>query len=92
MFVLYILLQIQYRVSCTQWWTFSGTSCYVFLLQKIVASGDTDKDEGLDFEEFSKYLKEHEKKLRLTFKSLDKNEDGKIKVYCIIIFLLSFED
>lgn len=90
MFVLFILLQIQYRVSCTQWWTFSGTSCYVFLLQKIVASGDTDKDEGLDFEEFSKYLKEHEKKLRLTFKSLDKNEDGKIKVICM--FLLSFED
>uniref|UniRef100_A0A672R3T2 Calcium-binding mitochondrial carrier protein SCaMC-1 n=1 Tax=Sinocyclocheilus grahami TaxID=75366 RepID=A0A672R3T2_SINGR len=47
--------------------------------QKIVASGDTDKDEGLDFEEFSKYLKEHEKKLKLTFKSLDKNQDGKIK-------------
>ncbi|KAK7150922.1 hypothetical protein R3I93_011999 [Phoxinus phoxinus] len=46
--------------------------------QKIVASGDTDKNEGLDFEEFSKYLKEHEKKLRLTFKSLDKNEDGRI--------------
>ncbi|XP_052441901.1 calcium-binding mitochondrial carrier protein SCaMC-1 [Carassius gibelio] len=44
--------------------------------QKIVASGDTDKDEGLDFEEFSKYLKEHEKKLKLTFKSLDKNQDG----------------
>uniref|UniRef100_A0A672R3Q4 Calcium-binding mitochondrial carrier protein SCaMC-1 n=1 Tax=Sinocyclocheilus grahami TaxID=75366 RepID=A0A672R3Q4_SINGR len=46
--------------------------------QKIVASGDTDKDEGLDFEEFSKYLKEHEKKLKLTFKSLDKNQDGRI--------------
>uniref|UniRef100_A0A673K8K3 Calcium-binding mitochondrial carrier protein SCaMC-1-like n=1 Tax=Sinocyclocheilus rhinocerous TaxID=307959 RepID=A0A673K8K3_9TELE len=46
--------------------------------QKMFASGDTDKDEGLDFEEFSKYLKEHEKKLRLTFKSLDKNQDGRI--------------
>ncbi|KAG1963700.1 calcium-binding mitochondrial carrier protein SCaMC-1 [Pimephales promelas] len=46
--------------------------------QKIVASGDSDKDEGLDFGEFSRYLKEHEKKLRLTFKSLDKNDDGRI--------------
>uniref|UniRef100_A0A8C2IMW7 Solute carrier family 25 member 24 n=1 Tax=Cyprinus carpio TaxID=7962 RepID=A0A8C2IMW7_CYPCA len=46
--------------------------------QKIVSSGDSDKNEGLDFEEFSKYLKEHEKKLKLTFKSLDKNQDGRI--------------
>uniref|UniRef100_A0A672JCB0 Calcium-binding mitochondrial carrier protein SCaMC-1-like n=1 Tax=Salarias fasciatus TaxID=181472 RepID=A0A672JCB0_SALFA len=45
---------------------------------KIVSSGDQDKDDGLDFNEFSKYLKEHEKKLRLTFKSLDKNNDGRI--------------
>ncbi|XP_067452393.1 mitochondrial adenyl nucleotide antiporter SLC25A24 [Thunnus thynnus] len=46
--------------------------------QKIVSSGDQNKDDGLDFNEFSKYLKEHEKKLRLTFKSLDKNNDGRI--------------
>uniref|UniRef100_A0A667XB18 Solute carrier family 25 member 24 n=1 Tax=Myripristis murdjan TaxID=586833 RepID=A0A667XB18_9TELE len=46
--------------------------------QKIVSSGDKDQDDGLDFNEFSKYLKEHEKKLRLTFKSLDKNNDGRI--------------
>ncbi|XP_042339824.1 calcium-binding mitochondrial carrier protein SCaMC-1 [Plectropomus leopardus] len=46
--------------------------------QKIIFSGDKDKDEGLDFSEFTKYLKEHEKKLRLTFKSLDKNSDGRI--------------
>lgn len=46
--------------------------------QKIISSGDQDKNEGLDFNEFSKYLKEHEKKLKLTFKSLDKNNDGRI--------------
>ncbi|KAI5090396.1 calcium-binding mitochondrial carrier protein SCaMC-1, partial [Silurus meridionalis] len=46
--------------------------------QKIVSSGDSDKDEQLDFLEFSKYLQEHEKKLNLTFKSLDKNNDGRI--------------
>ncbi|MBN3324465.1 SCMC1 protein, partial [Atractosteus spatula] len=44
--------------------------------QKIVSSGDRNKDGGLDLKEFSRYLVEHEKKLRLTFKSLDKNKDG----------------
>lgn len=51
---------------------------YCFSPQKIISSGDKDQDEGLDFTEFSKYLKEHEKKLKLTFKSLDKNNDGKM--------------
>lgn len=46
--------------------------------QKIVSCGDQNKDGTLDFSEFTKYLKEHEKKLRLTFKSLDKNNDGQI--------------
>ncbi|XP_037313903.2 mitochondrial adenyl nucleotide antiporter SLC25A24-like [Pungitius pungitius] len=46
--------------------------------QEIVSSGDQNKDGSLDFTEFSKYLKEHEKKLRLTFKSLDRNNDGRI--------------
>lgn len=50
---------------------------YVSFLQKIVSSGDQNKDGSLDFNEFSRYLKEHEKKLRLTFKSLDRNNDGK---------------
>lgn len=48
------------------------------LPQKIISSGDNDQDEGLDFAEFSNYLKEHEKKLKLTFKSLDKNNDGNV--------------
>nr|XP_057922689.1 mitochondrial adenyl nucleotide antiporter SLC25A24-like isoform X2 [Doryrhamphus excisus]XP_057922690.1 mitochondrial adenyl nucleotide antiporter SLC25A24-like isoform X2 [Doryrhamphus excisus] len=41
-------------------------------------TGDQNKDGSLDFQEFAKYLKEHEKKLLLTFKSLDKNNDGRI--------------
>ncbi|XP_077412090.1 mitochondrial adenyl nucleotide antiporter SLC25A24-like isoform X2 [Vanacampus margaritifer] len=41
-------------------------------------SGDKNKDGSLDFHEFTRYLKEHEKKLRLTFKSLDRNDDGRI--------------
>uniref|UniRef100_A0A3B1IKK0 EF-hand domain-containing protein n=1 Tax=Astyanax mexicanus TaxID=7994 RepID=A0A3B1IKK0_ASTMX len=44
--------------------------------EKIVTTGDRNRDGVLDFTEFTRYLKEHEKKLWLTFKSLDKNNDG----------------
>lgn len=60
--------------------------CVCLCLQKIVMSGDQNKDGSLDFHEFTKYLKEHEKKLRLTFKSLDRNNDGRncitVKTLC----------
>ncbi|XP_038601209.1 calcium-binding mitochondrial carrier protein SCaMC-1 [Tachyglossus aculeatus] len=46
--------------------------------EKIFKAGDTNQDGQLDFEEFTKYLKDHEKKMKLAFKSLDKNNDGKI--------------
>ncbi|KAM4876308.1 mitochondrial adenyl nucleotide antiporter SLC25A25 isoform 2-T2 [Thomomys bottae] len=46
--------------------------------KKIVQAGDKDLDGQLDFEEFVHYLQDHEKKLRLVFKSLDKKNDGRI--------------
>lgn len=51
--------------------------CTFVLFQKIVKAGDKDLDGQLDFEEFVHYLRDHEKKLRLVFKSLDKKNDGK---------------
>ena len=42
-------------------------------------AGDKDLDGQLDFGEFVHYLRDHEKKLRLVFKSLDKKNDGKPK-------------
>ncbi|KAM9734606.1 calcium-binding mitochondrial carrier protein SCaMC-2-B-like isoform 3-T4 [Menidia menidia] len=48
------------------------------LQQKIVKAGDKDLDGQLDFEEFVHYLSDHEKKLRLVFKSLDRKNDGRI--------------
>ncbi|XP_055018304.1 calcium-binding mitochondrial carrier protein SCaMC-2-B-like isoform X2 [Boleophthalmus pectinirostris] len=48
------------------------------LQQKIVKAGDKDLDGQLDFYEFVHYLRDHEKKLRLVFKSLDKKNDGRI--------------
>lgn len=50
-------------------------------LQKIVKAGDKDLDGQLDFKEFVHYLRDHEKKLRLVFKSLDKKNDGKESRY-----------
>ncbi|XP_034394798.1 calcium-binding mitochondrial carrier protein SCaMC-3-like isoform X1 [Cyclopterus lumpus] len=47
-------------------------------LEKIVEAGDTNQDGVLDFQEFTQYLRTHEKELKLMFKSLDRNNDGQI--------------
>ncbi|KAG8132719.1 putative Calcium-binding mitochondrial carrier protein [Naja naja] len=52
--------------------------------KKIFRAGDTNQDERLDFEEFTSYLKDHEKKMKLAFKSLDKNNDGVIEASEIV--------
>ncbi|ELK05843.1 Calcium-binding mitochondrial carrier protein SCaMC-1 [Pteropus alecto] len=52
--------------------------------KKIFTTGDINKDGKLDFEEFMKYLKDHEIKMKLAFKSLDKNNDGKIEASEIV--------
>ncbi|XP_061469886.1 mitochondrial adenyl nucleotide antiporter SLC25A23-like isoform X2 [Rhineura floridana] len=48
--------------------------------QDILREGDTDNDGQLNFEEFSRYLQERERKLLLMFHSLDRNHDGQIDV------------
>lgn len=45
-------------------------------IQQIVRAGDVDLDGQLDFEEFTEYLRSHEKRLKLMFRSLDRNNDG----------------
>uniref|UniRef100_A0A8C9VBQ6 Solute carrier family 25 member 23a n=1 Tax=Scleropages formosus TaxID=113540 RepID=A0A8C9VBQ6_SCLFO len=47
---------------------------------QIVQAGDTNQDGQLDFQEFSQYLRIHEKELRLMFRNLDRNNDGCIDV------------
>lgn len=47
-----------------------------FVWLQIVKDGDTNHDGALDFEEFSQYLRAHEKELKIMFSSLDRNKDG----------------
>lgn len=42
--------------------------------------GDTNHDGALDFEEFSQYLRAHEKELKIMFSSLDRNKDGRYQL------------
>uniref|UniRef100_A0A8C1ZLI3 Solute carrier family 25 member 23a n=1 Tax=Cyprinus carpio TaxID=7962 RepID=A0A8C1ZLI3_CYPCA len=49
-------------------------------LAQIVRAGDVDLDGQLDFEEFTEYLRSHEKRLKLMFRSLDRNNDGQLDV------------
>ncbi|KAM5170051.1 mitochondrial adenyl nucleotide antiporter SLC25A23-like [Mantella aurantiaca] len=48
--------------------------------QEILRVGDTDQDGQLNFEEFTRYLAEREKRLLIMFNSLDRNNDGRIDV------------
>ncbi|XP_027712552.1 LOW QUALITY PROTEIN: calcium-binding mitochondrial carrier protein SCaMC-1-like [Vombatus ursinus] len=47
-------------------------------------TGDTEKDVKPVFDEFKKYIKNHGKKLKLTFKSLDKSDSRKIEPLDIV--------
>ncbi|XP_069497973.1 mitochondrial adenyl nucleotide antiporter SLC25A24 [Ambystoma mexicanum] len=55
-----------------------GTAVQDNAEQKIVTAGDVDNDGQLDFVEFMQYLEEHEKRMKIAFNSLDKNQDGTI--------------
>uniref|UniRef100_A0A8C6KFH6 EF-hand domain-containing protein n=1 Tax=Nothobranchius furzeri TaxID=105023 RepID=A0A8C6KFH6_NOTFU len=50
-------------------------------------TGDTNHDGVLDFEEFIHYLHNHEKQLKLMFRHLDRNNDGKIDAAEIQVYL-----
>jgi solute carrier family 25 phosphate transporter 23/24/25/41 len=47
-------------------------------LQKFVQQSDEDKSGDVSLQEFVKYIKEHEKNLKLQFSHMDKNKDGTV--------------
>ncbi|XP_061024426.1 mitochondrial adenyl nucleotide antiporter SLC25A24-like [Dama dama] len=57
--------------------------------EDIYKTVDTNADSGLNFEDFMRYLKDHERKMTLAFNSLDKNDDGIIETSEIIAVLKS---
>ncbi|XP_070323820.1 mitochondrial adenyl nucleotide antiporter SLC25A24-like isoform X2 [Odocoileus virginianus] len=60
-----------------------------FAREDIYKTIDTNADSGLNFEDFMRYLKDHERKMTLAFNSLDKNDDGIIETSEIIAVLKS---
>lgn len=67
---------------------------------QIVKDGDTDHDGALDFEEFTQYLRAHEKELKIMFSSLDRNQDGRYQrvlqlltdtILCPLAFIVFFQ-
>lgn len=51
-------------------------SYVLFVLQRLLEKYDHDNDGHVYFEDFVRYVLEHERALRLSFESLDHNKDG----------------
>lgn len=49
---------------------------WILAVQRLLGRVDADGNQEVDIREFLNYISEHEKKLWLTFKDLDKNNDG----------------
>ena len=64
-------------------------NCFLFVCmwQQIMSLGDQNLDGHMSFEEFVKYVTDHQKKLWIVFKSIDQDDSG-IKSYFILVLLL----
>ena len=57
---------------------------YLCMLQQIMTLGDQNLDGHMSFEEFVKYVTDHQKKLWIVFKSIDQDGSGNSYLsYCI---------
>nr|KAG5712570.1 hypothetical protein BaRGS_011544 [Batillaria attramentaria] len=53
-------------------------SAYGSMGLRLFKKYDKDEDDQIDFNEFVRYVLDHEKELRLHFKNIDANDDGSI--------------
>ena len=61
------------------------TSYFVmYLFQQIMSLGDQNLDGHMSFEEFVKYVTDHQKKLWIVFKSIDQDNSGNQYLYMLV--------
>jgi len=50
----------------------------------MLTKADKDRSASISFAEFVEYMREHERKLKLAFSDLDRNNDGKAVVAAFV--------
>ena len=61
--------------GCIISWLVSHLLLTLFV-QAILRKADTNQSADISFPEFVEYMREHERKLKLAFSDLDRNNDG----------------
>lgn len=51
----------------------------------MMTKADKDASAEINFSEFVEYMAEHERKLKLAFSDLDRNQDGQLSVYLLYL-------
>ncbi|XP_075396387.1 mitochondrial adenyl nucleotide antiporter SLC25A24-like [Tenrec ecaudatus] len=77
------IMELQRGLKDLEAWFTTGSE------QAFFKAADINKDLQLDFEEFVQYLQQHEKNMKLAFKSLDTNNDGVIETSEVLAVLKS---
>lgn len=60
------------------------------MLQQIMTLGDQNLDGHMSFEEFVKYVTDHQKKLWIVFKSIDQDGSGNYSIFHVTYFNIIF--